>query len=112
MSDDEEEGEIIIPLLGMLEMVTFKRGLRGIGSNMWVQVIYANFGDAGIHTLREFMASMLTVNEKLGDSGHRNLEVETVNLMIAEVCGMMFRPEQEVNIWGSKDKTFMRNRKN
>jgi hypothetical protein len=100
MSDEEENfEEILIPLLGMLEMVAFKRGLRGMGADMWVQVIYANLGDIGIHTLREFMSSVLTVNEKLDDSGHKRLEAHTLNLMVVEVCDMMFGPEEEhVNV--------------
>ena len=95
-SDEEEDSEILIPLLGMLEMVAFKRGLRGIGANVWVQVVFANLGDVGVHTLREFTASVLTINNKLGDSGHRHLEAKTLNLMITEVCEMIFGPEREV----------------
>ena len=96
-SDDKEEMEIIIPLFGMLEMVAFKRGLRGIGAEVWVQVVFSNLGDVGVHTLREFTASVLTINEKLGNSGHRCLEPKTLSMMMAEVCEMMFGPEHEVN---------------
>ena len=98
MSDDEEDVEIFIPLLGMLEMVAFKRGLRGIGASVWVQVVFANLGDVGVQTLREFTASVLTINDKLGNSGHRHLEAKTLNLMIAEVCDMMFGPQHEVDL--------------
>ena len=93
MSDEAEE--ILIPLLGMLEMVAFKHGLRVRGAEMWVHVIYSNLRDVGIHTLRGFMSSVLTVNKKLDDSGHKRLEVHTLNLMVAEVCDMMFGPEEE-----------------
>jgi hypothetical protein len=92
---DKVEDFILIPLLGMLEMVAFKRGLRGMGAEMWVQVIYANLGDVGIHMLRKFMLSVLTVNDKLEDSGHKRLEAHTLNLMVAEVGDMMFGPEEE-----------------
>jgi hypothetical protein len=93
MSDEEEE--IFIPLIGMLEMVAFKRGLRDRGAEMWVHVIFSNLGDIGIHTLRKFMSSVLTVNEKLNDSGHKRLDVETLDLMVEEVCDMLFGPEEE-----------------
>ena len=65
---------------------------------MWVQVVFANLGDVGIHTLREFTASVLTINAKLGNSSHRHLEVKTLNLMIAEVCDMMFGLEHNVDV--------------
>jgi len=98
MEDVEEDIEILIPLLGMLEMLAFKRGLRGVGANTWVQVIFANLGDIGIHELRQFMASVLTLNERLSESGHRKLGAGMLDLMIAEVCDMMFGPETEVDL--------------
>ena len=99
MTDDaEEDAEVLMPLLGMLEFVAFKRGLRGVGANVWIQVVFANLGDIGIHGLRQFMESVLTVNERLSESGHRKLEAGTLNLMIAEVCDMMFGPEIEVDL--------------
>ena len=79
-------------------MVAFKRGLRGIGADVWVQVVFANLGEMGVHTLRDFTASVLIINDKLGDSGHRCLEPKTLNMMMAEVCEMMFEPEHEVNV--------------
>jgi hypothetical protein len=79
-------------------MVAFKHGLRGVGASVWIQVIYGNFGDVGIHTLRQFIASVLTGNDKLIDSGHRQLEAETMSLTIAEVCDMMFGLEQDFDV--------------
>ena len=63
-----------------------------------MQVVFSNLGDVGVHTLREFMTSALTINEKLSDGGHRCLEAKTLTMMMAEVGEMMFGPEDEVNL--------------
>jgi hypothetical protein len=96
--EEEEEMVAFIPLWGMLEMVAFKRGLRGIGAEVWVQVVFSNLGDVGVHTLREFMVSVLTVNKKLADSGHCCLEAKMLTMMMAEGGEMMCGPEDEVNL--------------
>jgi len=99
MSDEEEgNGEVLVPLWGMLEMVAFKRGLRDIRADMWIQGMYGKLGDIGIHTLREFLESLLTINERLVENGHRQVEAQTLNLMIAEVCDMMFGPVLEIDV--------------
>ena len=56
---------------------------------------FLQFGRHRYHTLRKFMSSVLTVNEKLNDSGHKRLDVETLDLMVEEVCDMLFGPEEE-----------------
>ena len=99
MAEADDSGlEAFIPLVGMLEMVAFKRGMRGIAADGWVQRIFSNFNDIGINTLHEFTDSVLSINDKLGRSGHRQLEAQTLNLMIVEVHDMFFGPTEEMDV--------------
>ena len=83
-----------VPLNAMLEMVAFKRGLREEYADLWCNVMSASFADLGIHSLREFSTSVLTLNDRLVAHGWKELRPEVLQMMIAEVSDMMFGPKQ------------------
>jgi hypothetical protein len=90
-----ERDFVFIPLVGMLEMVAFKRGLRGKHAEIWCRVMYQGLDNVGIHTLRDFQVSILSLNEKLLANGWKRVEPEVLQLMVAEVGDMMFGPEHD-----------------
>ena len=79
-------------LVGMLEMVAARKGLNGVEGEEWVEAVRAKLEDVEVHTLRDFMGTALTLNRTLAGCGHRQMHHTTLNMMLMEVCEMMFGP--------------------
>jgi hypothetical protein len=79
-------------LVGMLEMVAVRKGLIGTEGEEWVEAVRAKFEDVGVHTLRDFVGTALTINGTLVRSGHRPMNHTTLNMMLLEGCDMGFGP--------------------
>ena len=56
--------------------------------------MFASFADLGIHRLRDFSTFVLTLNERLLAHGWKELQPDTLEMMIAEVSDMMFGPHR------------------
>jgi hypothetical protein len=61
MDDDQQR----IPLVGMIRMVAFSLGMRGMEAGVWVEVTFTKFRDAEVHNLREFVTSVLSLDQNL-----------------------------------------------
>ena len=83
----------VSPLEMMLQMVAFKLGMVGADGDVWADVTLNNFFDIGVETLRDLVKSVFTVNLKLAQSGHDELDQETLDMMLSEVCDIMWGPE-------------------
>ena len=81
------------PLEGMLEMVAFKKGMVGEASISWVGTVLEKLEDVGVTGLRDFVRHVLVLNTRLANNGHRQLHQTTLNMMLREVCEMMFGEE-------------------
>jgi hypothetical protein len=78
------------PLVGMLEMVAFKKNMVGPMLEAWVEAVRSKFADVGVLSLRDFVQDVLGINRKLHDAGHSVLHRTTLNMMLREVCDMLF----------------------
>jgi hypothetical protein len=83
------------PMVGMLEMVAFKKNMVGPPGDAWVEAMRLKLADIGVVSLRDFVRKVLKVNRKLRDSGHSMLHQTTLNMMLREVCDMLFGPDEE-----------------
>ena len=88
----ENEGDLpeFQALVGMLEMVAFKRRKVGKQADTWVEEVRAKFEDVGMTELRDFVHHVLVLNRRLANNGHQELNQSTLNLMLREVGDMMF----------------------
>jgi hypothetical protein len=82
-------------LVGMLEMVAARKGLNGVEGDEWVEAVRAKFEDVGVHTLRDFLGTSLTLNRTLVGSGHRQMHHTALNMMLMEICDMVFGPLED-----------------
>jgi hypothetical protein len=78
------------PLIGMLEMVAFKKNMVGPVLEAWVEAVRSKFADVGVLGLRDFVQDVLGINRRLHDAGHSMLHHTTLNMMLREVCDMLF----------------------
>jgi hypothetical protein len=79
----------------MLEMVAARRGLNGVEGAEWGEAVRAKLEDVGVHTLRDFLRTALTLNRTLAGSGHRPMHHTTLNMMLMEICDMVFGPLED-----------------
>ena len=77
------------PMIGMLEMVAFKKTMLGAEGDAWVQAVRSNLEDVGVVTLQDFVRHVLHLNKRLRNAGHGELHQATLNLMLSEVCDMV-----------------------
>jgi hypothetical protein len=80
------------PMVGMLEMVAFKKEIHGHTGEAWVEAMRSKLADIGVVTLRDLVREVLEINRKLRDAGHSVLHRTTLNMMLREVCEMLFGP--------------------
>lgn len=83
------------PMVGMLEMVAFKKRMVGPVGDAWVEAVRSKFADVGVLSLRDFVKHVLGVNRRLHNAGHSMLHQTTLNMMLSEVCEMLFGPDGE-----------------
>jgi hypothetical protein len=83
------------PMVGMLEMVAFKKGMIGAVADSWVEAVRLKLADVGVLTLRDFVRYVLRINRMLRSEDHRIMHQATLNMMLAEVCEMLFDSEEE-----------------
>ena len=82
-------------MVGMLEMVAFKKEMIGPTGGAWVEVIRSKLADVGVLSLRDFVCDVLRINRKLRNAGHSVLHQTTLNMMLREVFEMLFGPDEE-----------------
>ena len=80
------------PMVGMLEMVAFKKKMIGPDGDAWVEAVQTKLADIGVVSLRDFVRQVLDVNRKLHNAGHRKIHRTTLNMMLKEVCEMVILP--------------------
>ena len=83
------------PVVGMLEMVAFKKKMLGAEGDAWVEAVRAKLADIGVVELRDFVRHVLVINRRLHDKGHIMLPETTLSMMLREVSDMMFGPDPE-----------------
>jgi hypothetical protein len=81
------------PMVGMLEMVAFKKKMVGPVGDSWVEAVRSKFADIGVLNLRDFVSGVLSVNRDLHRAGHVMLHDTTIKMMLKEICEMLFGPE-------------------
>ena len=89
----EETEDFQEPLVGMLEMVAFKKGKAGEQATTWMEEVRSKLEDVGVTELRHFVQFVLVLNGRLANNGHRQLHRTTINLMLREVCDMLVCPD-------------------
>jgi hypothetical protein len=82
-------------MVGMLEMVAFKKKMVDAAGDAWVEAVRSKFADIGVVTLRDFVRDILVINRRLHNAGHIMLHQTTLNLMLKEVSDMVFGPDEE-----------------
>jgi hypothetical protein len=60
----------------------------GEGLEGWVDAMVGKMQDVGVCTLRDFIGSVLRLNLRLQQAGHRHLHDATVHTMLEEAMGM------------------------
>jgi hypothetical protein len=92
MEDDPQR----IPLAGMIRMVAFGIGMRGMEAAVWVEVVFLKLSEAGVHNLRDFVGSILTLEQiqVLGEDAESNRYL--LEMMLMETCDLMFGPEEDL----------------
>jgi hypothetical protein len=83
------------PMVGMLEMVAFKKKMLGAEGDAWVEAVRSKFENIGVVTLRDFVRDVLVINRRLHNAGNSMLHQTTVSMMLREVCDMIFGPDAE-----------------
>ena len=83
------------PMVGMLEMVAFKKKMLDAAGDAWVEAVRSKFADIGVVTLHDFIRNVLMINRQLHNAGHNMLHQTTLNLMLKEVSDMVFGPDEE-----------------
>jgi hypothetical protein len=78
------------PMIGMLEMVAFKKMMTGPAADAWVEAVRSKFADIGVLSLRDFVRNILKINRMLRDADHVVMHQTTLNMMLREVCDMLF----------------------
>ena len=77
------------PMVGMLEMVAFKKKILGAEGEQWVEAVHSMLEDIGVVTLRDVVRCALMINRRLRNAGHSVLHETTLNLMLNAVCDMV-----------------------
>jgi hypothetical protein len=83
------------PMVGMLGMVAFKKNVIGPVADAWVEAVRSKFADVGVESLRDFVRCVLMINRRLRNADHSVVHQTTLNMMLREVCDMLFGPEEE-----------------
>ena len=83
------------PMVGMLEMVAFKKEMVGTVADAWVEAVRSKFANVGVLSLRDFVQYVLMINRMLRNADHSVMHQTTLNMMLREVCDMLFGPEEE-----------------
>ncbi len=83
------------PMVGMLEMVAFKKKMLGAEGDAWVEAVRSKFENIGVVTLRDFVRDVLAINRRLHNAGNSMLHQTTLSMMLREVCDMIFGPDAE-----------------
>ena len=60
-----------------------------------MEAVLSKFADIGVSSIRDFVRDVLTINRKLHHAGHTTLHQTTLNMMLKEICEMMFGPGEE-----------------
>ena len=81
------------PMVGMLEMVAFKKKMVGPVGDSWVEAVRSKLADIGVVNLRDFVSGVLSINRDLHRAGHIVLHETTIKMMLKEICEMLFGPE-------------------
>jgi hypothetical protein len=81
------------PMVGMLEMVAFKKNMVGPAGDAWVEAVRSKLADIGVVNLRDFVSGVLSINRDLYRAGHVVLHDTTIKMMLKEICEMLFGPE-------------------
>ena len=66
------------PMVGMLEMVAFKKKMIGPVGDAWVEAVRSKFADVGVLNLSDFMCGVLDINRDLHRAGHSMLHETTI----------------------------------
>jgi hypothetical protein len=83
------------PMVGMLEMVAFKKNMIGTVADAWVEAMRSKFADVGVLSLHDFVRYVLRINRMLRNADHSVMHQTTLNMILREVCDMLFGPEEE-----------------
>jgi hypothetical protein len=87
---DPQLPEGFCPLVGMLEMVAFKRSMAGMKGEDWAKAMRATLADVGVELLRQFVSLVLVLSRKLVEHHHdKKWCATTLNMMLMEVCDML-----------------------
>ena len=68
--------------------------MYGVERGVWVEAVLAKFADVGVETLRDFVVAVLTINKSLTRRGHSRMHNITLEVMLVEVCEMLFGPKE------------------
>jgi uncharacterized protein with GYD domain len=82
-------------LRAVLELVGHGRGYRGIEGVTWVDVVLSKFNEVGVKTVKDFVNSVMTMNNLLQLNGHQQMHTETLTAMLRECADMMLGPESD-----------------
>jgi hypothetical protein len=69
------------PMVGMLEMVAFKKKMVGPVGDSWVKAVRSKLADIGVLNLRDFVSGVLNINRDLHQAGHIVLHETTIKMM-------------------------------
>jgi hypothetical protein len=87
----------------MVEMMAERTGQTDAVGEAWVRVIWQKLRDIGIESVRDYVSSVLSVNERLVAYGHGPLYKKTLTAMLVEACEMMFGPLDSVEGVGEQE---------
>ena len=59
----------------------------------WVERMVTQLADVGVHMVRDFVGSVLVLNKRLDEIGHKKVSHAVLNMMLTEVCEMRAWPE-------------------
>ena len=49
--------------------------------------------DVGVHNVRDFVGSVLVLNKRMAEIGHKKISHAVLNMMLMEVCELRGWPE-------------------
>jgi hypothetical protein len=85
--------EPVYRLIGeVLDAVADERELEGIDGELWSTAVRHKFDDIDVLDIRDFMRSVLQIQNMLHAAGHRRLHAETLELMLEDACNSLFGP--------------------
>ena len=100
--DDDDDGAAVQvrpagldfrPWTRLLQSVAWRFGMSGEVCDTWVEKTRTELEDVGVHSMRDFVRSVLVVNKNLADLGHEKMSHAVLNMMLVEVVETQSWPD-------------------